>query len=118
MTECELRGRGAVGGVGVGVGSSVVQLKATLGMFLWGEFILGQDGMYALGKAHIRALSQKFPQRRLSNGSNVRLIDDGPLASFQGRSSGASSSNASLLQAIDGVMSLALCPQVVSQASR
>ena len=46
----------------------------------------------------------------------IRLMDDGPLSSFQGRSSSASSFNASLLQAIDGVMSLALCPQVVSQA--
>ena len=38
------------------------------------------------------------------------------LSSFQRRSSSASSFYASLLQAIDGVMSLALCPQVVSQA--
>ena len=52
----------------------------------------------------------KFPQRCLWNGSNVRPTDDGPLSSFQGRSSSASSFNASLLQAIDGVMSLALCP--------
>ena len=37
-----------------------------------------------------------------------RLIDDGPLSSFQGRSSSASSFHASLLQAIDGVM----CPQL------
>ena len=44
------------------------------------------------------------------------LIDDGPLSSFQGRSSSTSSFHACLLQAIDGVMSLALCPQVVSQA--
>ena len=42
----------------------------------------------------------------------VRMIDDGPLSSFQGRSS----FHASLLQAIDGVMSLALCPQIVSRA--
>ena len=48
--------------------------------------------------------------------SDVPLIDDGPLSSFQGRSSSASSFHASLLQAIDGVMSSALCPQVVSQA--
>ena len=34
---------------------------------------------------------------------------------FQGISSNASSFNASLLQVIDGVMSLALCPQIVSQ---
>ena len=58
-------------------------------------------------------VSQKFPQRRLWNGSSVRLTDDGPLSSFQGRSSGVSSFNASLLQAVDGVVSLALCPQVV-----
>ena len=59
-----------------------------------------------------------FPQHWfcLWNGPNVRLIDDGPLSSFQGRSSSASSFRASLLQAIDGVMSLTLCPQVVSQA--
>ena len=61
-------------------------------------------------------VSQKFPQRCLWNGSNVRLIDDGPLSSFQKLSFSASSFHASLLQAIDGVMSLALCPQVVSQA--
>ena len=42
--------------------------------------------------------------------------DDGPLLSFQERSSSASSSHASRLQAISGVMSLALYPQVVSQA--
>ena len=44
--------------------------------------------------------------------------DDGPLSSFQGRSSTTSSFNASLRQAINGVMSFALCPQVVSQASQ
>ena len=43
---------------------------------------------------------------------------DGPLPSFQGRSSSASSFNASLLQAVDGIKSLALCLQVVSQASQ
>ena len=36
---------------------------------------------------------------------------DGPLSSFQGRSSSASSFHASLLQAINGMMSLALCLQ-------
>ena len=35
---------------------------------------------------------------------------------FRGRSSSASVFQASLLRAIDGVMPLALCPQVVSQA--
>ena len=57
-----------------------------------------------------------FPQCCLCNGSSVRLTDDGPLWSFQGRSSGASSFHASLLQAIDGVTSLDLGPQAVSQA--
>ena len=40
--------------------------------------------------------------------------DDWPFLSFQGRSSSASFFHASPLQAIDGVMSLALYPQVVS----
>jgi len=62
-------------------------------------------------------LSQKFSQRCFWNYSSVCLTDDGPLSSFQGRSSSASSFHASLLQAI-GVVSLALCPQVVSQASQ
>ena len=66
----------------------------------------------------LHPVSQKFPQRCLWNGSNLSLIDDGPLSSVQGRSSSAFSFHASLLQAIDGVMSLALCPQVVSQASQ
>ena len=61
---------------------------------------------------------RSFPNVALENGSNVRLTDDGPLSSFQGRSSSASSFNSSLLQVIDGMMSLALCPQVVSQASQ
>ena len=38
------------------------------------------------------------------------------ISSFQRRSSNASSSNVSLLQVVDGVMSLAMCPQLVSQA--
>ena len=54
----------------------------------------------------------------LWNGSNVHLIDNGPHPSFQGRSSSTSSFNASLLQVIDGVMSLALCLLVVSRASK
>ena len=45
-----------------------------------------------------------------------RLIDDDPFSSFQGRLASTSSFNTFLLQAINGVMSLALCPQVVSQA--
>ena len=52
------------------------------------QFIF-QDGIFALGKAH--PVCRKFPQRHLWNGSIVRLNDDGPLSSFQGRSSSASS---------------------------
>ena len=66
----------------------------------------------------LHPVSQRFPQRCLWNSSSVRLIDDGRLSSFRGRSSRASSFHASLLQAIDGVMSLALWPQEVSQASQ
>ena len=76
--------------------------------------LCARKSLYVLGYI----LSQKFHQRRLWNVSNVRLIDAGPLSSFQGRSSTASSFHAFLLQAIDGVVSLALCPQVVSQASQ
>ena len=53
-----------------------------------------QFSFYVLRKAHnyvLHPVSQKFPQRCLWNGSNVRLIDDGPLSSFQGRLSSASS---------------------------
>ena len=50
-----------------------------------------QDGIYALGKAHMCSTlslrSLKFPQCCLWNSFSVRLIDDGPLSSFQGRSS-------------------------------
>ena len=45
-----------------------------------------QDGIYALRKAHkndvLHPISQKFPQCCLWNGSNLCLIDDGPLLSF------------------------------------
>ena len=58
----------------------------------------------------LHSVSQKCPLRYLGNSSNVRLTDDGPLSSLQGRSSSASSFHASLLQEIDGVMSVALCP--------
>ena len=77
-------------------------------------YICTRKSPYAL-----HPVSQKFSQRGLWSGSNVRLIDDGPLSSFQGRSSSTNSSfHASLLQAIDGVLSLDLCPLVVSQASQ
>ena len=46
----------------------------------------------------------------------VSVMDDGPFSSFQGTSSSASSFYPTFVQAIDGLMSLALRPQVVSQA--
>ena len=81
-----------------------------------------QDGIYALEKAHMCTTPsfRSFPDIALETGpmTNVHLIDDNPLLFFQGRSSSCSTSSflASLLQAIDGAMSLALCQQVVSQA--
>ena len=71
-------------------------------------YLCARKNPYAL-----HPVSQKFLQRRLRNGLIVCLIDDDSLSSFQGRSSNASSFHASLLQVIDGVMSLALCPQLV-----
>ena len=50
----------------------------------------------------LHPVSHKFPRRCLSNSSNVRLIDDGPLSSFQGKSPTASSFHAFLLQAMCG----------------
>ena len=59
-------------------------------------------------------LSQVSPMFNcLWNISNVRLIDDGPLSSFQGRLSSASPFHTSLFPAIDGMMFSALWPQVV-----
>ena len=81
-------------------------------------FRLVEDGIYALGKPHMRSIPSHrlFFSSFLWNGSNVRLTDDGPLSSFQRILSSTFSFQASLLQAIDGAMSLALCPQVVAQA--
>ena len=59
---------------------------------------LGRKSPYTL-----HPISQKFPQQ-VRNSSSVRLIADGPLSSFQGRSSIASSFHASLLQSIDSVV--------------
>ena len=84
------------------------------------QFSSVPDGIYALEKAHyaFHPVSQKFPQCCLWNGSNVPLSDDDPLLSFQRRPSSTSSFHASLLQAINGVMSSALYLQEVSQATQ
>ena len=104
-----------------------------------------QDGIYALGKTYtictpsrLSEVSPALPSKQFQwlHGnvlfiwltmavlskqfqwppSNVHLTDDGHLLSFRGRLSSASSFHASLLQVIDDVMSLALCPQVVSHS--
>ena len=79
------------------------------------QFISAQDGRPILSMPSEKA---KCAPPRLSEVSpalprtyfNVRLIDDGPPSSSRGRSPRAFSSHASLLQAIDGVMTSALCP--------
>ena len=75
-----------------------------------------EDLEYPLSNIAVQKLSLAFFKSCLCNVSIVLLTDDGPLSSFQERSSSASSFYTSLLQAIDGVMSLALCPLVASQA--
>ena len=74
--------------------------------------------LYTLGKAYIRSTQslRSSPDVTFGTVPNVHLTDDGSSSSFPGRSPGASSFHASLLQLIDGVLSLVLCPQVVSQA--
>ena len=69
------------------------------------QFSSVQDGI-------IYIFTQKSPYITRSNPS-LRIFLTSP---FERRYFSASSFHASLLQAIDGVMSLALCPQVVSQA--
>ena len=82
------------------------------------QFSSGQGGIYTLGKAYIRSTQslRSSPDVTFGTVPNVHLTDDGSSSSFPGRSPGASSFHASLLQLIDGVLSLVLCPQVVSQA--
>ena len=61
----------------------------------------------------LHPISQKFPCHILSNSSNR-----GSFSSFQGRLLGTFSCYSSVHQLISGVMTLALCPQVGSQASQ
>ena len=76
-------------------------------------YLCARESPYAL-----HHVSHEFPQCCISKSSNVGLMmfDNGPFSSSQGRSLSASLFYASPLQAITCVMSLALCPQVVSQA--
>ena len=68
-----------------------------------------QDGIYTPRKAHMRSTPslRSFPNVAFETIPTIRLTDDGPLSSFQRRSSSASSFHASLEdQAIAGVVSL------------
>ena len=98
-----------------------VVLVAGSAQFSSAQFSSVQDRIYALGKAHMRSptpsLRRFFPNAAFETVSMFVLIDDGPLSSFKGRSSSASSFHASLLQAIDRWCDvLWVCTQVVSQA--
>ena len=78
-----------------------------------------QDGIHALGKTHVHSVPslRSFPNVAFETVPMFAwLTNNGPLLSFQGKSSSTSSFRAFLFQAINGVMSLALCSQVVSQA--
>ena len=77
-----------------------------------------QDGIYALRKAHMRSTPslRRFPNFALETVPVFVWLTMALSRPFKGRSSSVSSFRASLLQAIDGVVSLAFCPQVVSQA--
>ena len=69
--------------------------------------IIIQDDVCGLGKAHnytLHSVSQTFHQRCLGNSSNIRLTDGGPFSSFK-KDRLTLTLYASLLQAIDGVMS-------------
>ena len=62
-------------------------------MFSSTLYLCARKSPYAL-----HPVSQEFPQLCVWNGSNVRLIDDGPLSSFQGRSHSASYNNTERVQ--------------------
>ena len=84
------------------------------------QFSSVQDGIYALGKAHMHSTPslRRFPNVAFETVPVYICLTMALSRPFKGRSSSASSFHASLLQAIDGVMSLALYPQVVPQASQ
>ena len=71
-----------------------------------------------LRKAHMRSIPSVriFPNVAFQKVQMFVLADDGSVSSFGGRSSSASSFHASLLQTIDGVTSLILCPHIMPQA--
>ena len=65
----------------------------------------------------LHPVSEKFPQHCFWNSLTVLLIDGGSFLPFAGRLLSASFFHASLLQAINGVLSMPFGPQVVSSSS-
>ena len=80
------------------------------------QFSSRRYSFYAFGNSHIM-LYHDFV-RSLPNVAfeSVRLVDDVPFSSFQGRLASTSSFHASVLQAVDAVMSMSLYLREVSQA--
>ena len=76
-------------------------------MLDWNDF-WRSEYYFEFQKVQLGSVQLKIVSRRLKKptcASNIRLIDNGLLSSFQGRSSSSSSFHASLLQVINGVMS-------------
>ena len=83
-------------------------------------FRSAQDDIYSLGKAHMRSTPsfRSSPNIAFETVPMFTWLTMTLSRPFKEDLSSASSFRASLLQTIDGVMSLALCPQVVSRASQ
>ena len=100
----------------------IVRMKSWIRYVHWRtQFSSVSDGIYAFGKSHMSSTpSLRNLSSRLWNRSDVGLVDGGPFPSFQGRSPSVSSIYTSflLLQAIDGLVSSAVCSQVETQASQ
>ena len=79
------------------------------------QFSSVQDGIYIYALRKAPSL-RSFPNVAFETVPMFVWVTMALSRPFKGRSSSAFSFHASLLQAIDGVMSLALCPRVVSQA--
>ena len=97
---------------------------------LWVQFGSIQDGVCIAQKSpwlcsppHHMKVSPRLPLKQFQSSfafeksSSVHLSDTGPLLSFPGLWCSPSFFHASLLQAINGVMSLALCQKIVSGSS-
>ena len=84
------------------------------------QFSSVQDGGYALGKAHMHSIQslRSFPNVALETVPMLVWLTMALSRPLKQDRWAFSLSTPYLLQAIDGVMSLALCPHVVSQAPK